>query len=241
MISLLPLQQDRPAHVLYRILEPLDLACDLVTLRCVPNGQVEVPHLTDAGESVQGRRRWYLPGWRSRVIFETQGPIGLSCLSIGKCELGLGRNVLAGDEHAHGSGTSVVQTRIGRIALWVDDRRHQLCCQKAAQPDCVLKLYRLGSASRGCPLSHAAKSVRKCHQCLSCAGCLVDDCQPDSLQFHDGSQSWSVQLAYVGSVWMVQSADWRAAPPNSLLWLRTVWIFICHVCLFLCHYHRFPS
>ena len=31
---------------------------------------------------------------------------------------------------AHGSGTSVVQGCIGRIVLWVDDRRHQLCCQK---------------------------------------------------------------------------------------------------------------
>ena len=59
---------------------------------------------------------------------------------VGKCELGLGRNALVGDEvfhgldcvpAAHGSGTSVVQDRIGRIVLRVDDWRHQLCCQKA--------------------------------------------------------------------------------------------------------------
>ena len=61
--------------------------------------------------------------------------------------LGLGRNALVGSEvprgfdglsktldcmpAAHGSGTSVVQDRIGRVALRVDDWRHQLCCQKA--------------------------------------------------------------------------------------------------------------
>ena len=32
---------------------------------------------------------------------------------------------------------------------------------------------------------------------------------------------------------MVQSADWRAASPNSLLRLRAFWIFLCHVRLFL--------
>ena len=52
------------------------------------NGHVEVP-LADAGED------WYknvdvATGWRSRVIFEMQGPIDLSCPSIGKCELGAG-------------------------------------------------------------------------------------------------------------------------------------------------------
>ena len=81
------------------------------------------------------------------MIPEAQGPVYLGCLSICKSELGLGRDVLIGDEvfhgfdglsktldcmpAAHGSGTSIVQDRIGRIVLWVDDRRHQLCCQKA--------------------------------------------------------------------------------------------------------------
>ena len=32
---------------------------------------------------------------------------------------------------AYRSGTSIVQNRIGRVVLRVDDRRHQLCCQKA--------------------------------------------------------------------------------------------------------------
>ena len=36
------------------------------------------------------------------VIFEMQGPIRLSCLSIGKYELSLGRNVLVRDEVFHG-------------------------------------------------------------------------------------------------------------------------------------------
>ena len=68
---------------------------------------------------------------RSRVISEMQGPIYLSCLSIGKSELGLGRDVLVADKvlhgfgglsktldcmpAAHGSGTTVVQDRIGRL------------------------------------------------------------------------------------------------------------------------------
>ena len=63
-------------------------------------GYVEVPHLTDAEEnrySALFKDVDVGTGWRSRVIFETQGPIDLSYLSIGKCELGLGRNVLVGD------------------------------------------------------------------------------------------------------------------------------------------------
>ena len=36
--------------------------------------------------------------WRCLVISETQGPIYLSCFSIGKSELGPGRDVLVGDE-----------------------------------------------------------------------------------------------------------------------------------------------
>ena len=49
---------------------------------------------------------------------------------------------------AHRSGTSIVQNRIGRVALRVDDRRHQLCCQKAVI--CCDGQIVIGSASRGC-------------------------------------------------------------------------------------------
>ena len=64
------------------------LACDLVTLGCVLNGHVEVPHLADAEEdrcSAVFKDGDVGTGWRSRVIFETQGAFDLSCLSIGKC------------------------------------------------------------------------------------------------------------------------------------------------------------
>ena len=80
------------------------------------------------------------------MISEMQGPIYLGCFPVCKSELGLGRDVLMGDAvlygfdglsktldcmpAVHGSGISVVQDRIGRIVLRVDDRRHQLCCQK---------------------------------------------------------------------------------------------------------------
>ena len=126
------------------------LACDLVTLRCVLDGHVEVPHLTDAEEDRYSSLFKDVDvgtAWRSCVISEMQGPIYLGCFSACKSELGLGRDVLIGDEAlhgfdglsktldcmpaAHGSGTCVVQDRIGRIVLRVDDRRHQLCCQKA--------------------------------------------------------------------------------------------------------------
>ena len=126
------------------------LACDLVTLRCVLDGHVEVPHLTDAEEdrySSLFKDVDVCTAWRSCVISKMQGPIYPGGLSVCKSELGLGRDVLMGDDvlhwfdglsktlgcmpAAHGSGTSVVQDRIGRIVLRVDDRRHQLCCQKA--------------------------------------------------------------------------------------------------------------
>ena len=126
------------------------LACDLVTLRCVLNGHVEVPHLTDAEEDRYSSLFKDVDvgtAWRSCVISKMQGPIYPGGLSVCKNELGLGRDVLIGDDvlhgfdglsktldcmpAAHGSGTSVVQDRIGRIVLRVDDRRHQLCCQKA--------------------------------------------------------------------------------------------------------------
>ena len=69
------------------------------------NGHVEVPHLADAEEDRYSALLKDVDvgtGWRSRVTFEMQGPIDLSCLSIGKCELGLGRNVLGRDEVFHG-------------------------------------------------------------------------------------------------------------------------------------------
>ena len=77
------------------------------------------------------------------MISKMQGPIYPGGLSVCKSELGLGRDVLIGLHWfdglsktldcmpAHRSGTSIVQHRIGRIVLRVDDRRHQLCCQKA--------------------------------------------------------------------------------------------------------------
>ena len=106
------------------------LTCDLVTLRCVLDGHVQVPYLTDAQED------WHSAlfkdvdvgaAWRCRMIPEVQGPVYLGCLSICNSELVLGRDVLIGDEvfhgfdglgktldcmpAAHGSGTSVVQDR----------------------------------------------------------------------------------------------------------------------------------
>ena len=57
------------------------------------NGHAE-PHLAAAEEARYGALFKAVAvgtGWRSRVIFETQGPTNLSC------ELGLGRNVLVGD------------------------------------------------------------------------------------------------------------------------------------------------
>ena len=137
-------------HVLYRILELLDLACDLVTLRCVLDGHVEVPHLADAEKDRYSSLFKDVDvgtAWRSCVISKTQGPIYPGGLPVCKNELGLGRDVLIGDDvlhwfdglsktldcmpAAHRSGTSIVQNRIGRVVLRVDDRRHQLCCQKA--------------------------------------------------------------------------------------------------------------
>ena len=41
-------------------------------------------------------------GWKSLVIFDAQGPVDLGSLSVGKSELGLGRDVLVGDEVFHG-------------------------------------------------------------------------------------------------------------------------------------------
>ena len=61
------------------------------------------------------------------MIPRMQGPIYPGGLSVCKSELGLGRNVRM--PAAHRSGTSIVQNRIGRVVLRVDDRRHQLCCQ----------------------------------------------------------------------------------------------------------------
>ena len=68
---------------------------------------------------------------RIRVIFETQGPIDLSCLSIHKCELS---KTLGCTPAAHGSGTSVVQDRIGRIVLRVGFVAKRLCF--VATDDC---------------------------------------------------------------------------------------------------------
>ena len=114
------------------------------------DGRVEVPHLADAEKdrySFLFKDVDVCTARRSCVISKTQGPIYPDSLSVCKSELGLGRDVLVGDDvlhwfdclgktpdcmlAAHRSGTSVVQNRIGRVVLRVDDRRHQLCCQKA--------------------------------------------------------------------------------------------------------------
>ena len=123
------------------------LACDLITLRCVLDGHVEVPHLADAEKDRYssllkdvdvGTAR------RSCVISKTQGPIYPGGLSVCNSELGLDQLPI----------DLVHQNRIGRVVLRVDDRRHQLCCQKAVI--CCLKLYLIGSASRGWPFSQDA-------------------------------------------------------------------------------------
>ena len=142
------------------------------------DGHVEVPHLTDAEEdrySSLFKDVGVGTAWRGCVISKMQGPIYPGGLSVCKSELGLGRDVLIGDDvlhgfdglsktldcmpAAHGSGTSVVQDRIGRIVLR-DDRRHQLLlpkgCDLLRRTNCVLKLHLIGSASRGWPLSHDA-------------------------------------------------------------------------------------
>ena len=126
------------------------LACDFITLRCVLDGHVEVPHLADAEKdrySSLFKDVDVCTARRSCVISKMQGPIYPGGLSVCKSELGLGRDVLIGDDvlhwfdclgktldcmpAAHRSGTPIVQNRIGRVVLRVDDRRHQLCCQKA--------------------------------------------------------------------------------------------------------------
>ena len=97
-------------HVLYRILvHAKGFACDLVTLRCVLDGHVEVPHLADAEEDRHSSLFKDVDvgtAWRSCVISKMQGLI---------CPGGL----------------SVCKSELGRVVLRVDDRRHQLCCQKA--------------------------------------------------------------------------------------------------------------
>ena len=199
-----------------------------------------VPHLADAQED------WYSAlfgdvdvgiAWRCRVISEMQGPIYLACLSTGRSELGLSRDVLVGDEvlhgfdglsktldctpAAHGSGTTVVRDCIDWILSRVDDRRHQLCCQQAVI-DCILKLYLIGSASRRWPPSHVA---RKRHGMpVKLVRCWMSHGMSTSLVIHCNST--------------IPLAVWQDAPPTSLRWLRTSWVFLCHVRLFLCHCHR---
>ena len=83
--------------------------CDLVTLRCVLDGHVKVPHLTDALEdrcSALFKDVDVGAAWRCRVIPEAQGPV----YSVCKSELGLGRDVLIGDEVG-----IMGQTALGRL------------------------------------------------------------------------------------------------------------------------------
>ena len=90
--------------------DPFQLPCDLVALRCARR-PCKGSH-SDVGAS-----------WRCPVILEEQGPVHVGCLSIGKNELGLGRQALVLDwvlhefdglckildcvPAAHGSGTTI--------------------------------------------------------------------------------------------------------------------------------------
>ena len=116
---------------------PKGLACDLVTLWCTLNGHVKVPHLTDAEEnrySALFKDVDVGTAWRSRVVFGMQGPICLGCLSVRKSELGR-RDVLIGNDVLHGldgpGKTLDCMPAAHGSGTRVDDRRHQLCCQKA--------------------------------------------------------------------------------------------------------------
>ena len=128
------------------------LACDLVTLRCVLDGHVEVPHLTDAEEDRYSSLFKDVDvgtAWRSCVISEMQGPIYLGCFSVCKSELRLGRDVLIGDEvllgfdglsktldcmpAAHGSGS--LRARPRRSG-------QQACRQTSSQHKTLLKLQK---------------------------------------------------------------------------------------------------
>ena len=77
------------------------LACDFVTLRCVLYGHVEVPHLTDAEEDRHSSLFKDVDvgtAWKSCVKSKMQGPIYPGCFFICKSEIGLGRDVLIGDD-----------------------------------------------------------------------------------------------------------------------------------------------
>ena len=97
------------------------------------HGQVEVPHLADA-EKDRYSSLFKDVDVGTAWISKMQGPIYPGGLSVCKSELGLGRDVLIGDDvlhwfdglskkldcmpAAHRSGTSIVQNRIGRVVLF---------------------------------------------------------------------------------------------------------------------------
>ena len=63
------------------------LTRDLVTLRCMLDGHVQVPHLTNAQEDRYSSLFKDVDvgaAWRCRMILEVQGPVYLGCLSICK-------------------------------------------------------------------------------------------------------------------------------------------------------------
>ena len=78
---------------------------------------------------------------------------------------------------AHGSGASVAQDRIGRIVLRVDDRRRQLCCQKAViccdGQIVFLNCIWLDQLPVDGLFLMMLICVMECHERLSCAGCLM--------------------------------------------------------------------
>ena len=66
------------------------LTRELVTLRCVLDGHVQVPHLTNAKQDRYSALFKHVDvgaAWRCRMIPEVQGPVYLGCLSICKSEL----------------------------------------------------------------------------------------------------------------------------------------------------------
>ena len=77
----------------------------LHALRCVLDGHVEVPHLTDAEEDRYSSLLKDVDvgtAWRSCVTSKIQGPIYPGGLSVCKSELGLGRDALIGHDVLHG-------------------------------------------------------------------------------------------------------------------------------------------
>ena len=109
----------------------------------------------------------------------------------------------------------------------------RLCSETVADP--------IGSASRGWPFSQDAHMHHGMP--LTLVLCWMSHGMSTS---HVRSMSMidpSLGLSnrHRSALWMVQSAGWRAAPPSSVRWLRTSWVFLFPVRSFLCHSHRMDN